>query len=115
MFTSFIQLYKQAFKGLSKNSWSLSVVMLVNRSGTMVGPFMSIYCIRQLHFSVVQAGIVMAVFGLGSISGAFIGGKLTDKIGFYDLQIGALLAAGTLFMIVGYLHTFITIAIGAYI
>ncbi|HEY2580253.1 MAG TPA: MFS transporter [Mucilaginibacter sp.] len=115
MFTSFIQLYKQAFKGLSKNSWYLSIVMLVNRSGTMVVPFMSIYCIRQLHFSVVQAGIVMAVFGLGSISGAFIGGKLTDKIGFYDLQVGALLAGGTLFMIVGYQHTFLTIGIGAYI
>jgi predicted MFS family arabinose efflux permease len=115
MFTSFIQLYKQAFTGLSKNSWYLSVVMLVNRSGTMVVPFMSIYCIRQLHFSVVQAGIVMAVFGLGSISGAFIGGKLTDKIGFYDLQVGALLAGGTLFMVVGYLHTFLTIVIGTYI
>jgi predicted MFS family arabinose efflux permease len=115
MFTSFIQLYKQAFSGLSKNSWYLSAVMLVNRSGTMVVPFMSIYCIRQLHFTVVEAGTVMAVFGLGSISGAFIGGKLTDKIGFYDLQAGALLAGGTLFMIVGYQHTFLTMAIGAYI
>jgi predicted MFS family arabinose efflux permease len=115
MFTSFIQLYKQAYKGLSKNSWYLSIVMLVNRSGTMVVPFMSIYCIRQLHFSIIHAGIIMALFGLGSISGAFIGGKLTDKIGFYDLQVGALLTGGTLFMIVGYQHTFLTMGIGAYV
>lgn len=115
MLSAFIQLYKQAYSGLSKNSWYLSVVMLVNRSGTMVVPFMSIYCIRQLHFSVVHAGIVMALFGLGSVSGAFIGGKLTDKIGFYDLQVGALLTGGTLFMVVGYLNTFLTIAIGSYV
>lgn len=88
MLSSLIQLYKNAFSGLSKNSWYLSIVMLVNRSGTMVIPFMSIYCIKQLHFSIVHAGIIMALFGIGSISGAFIGGKLTDKIGFYDLQVG---------------------------
>ena len=115
MLTSFIQLYKQAFSGLSKNSWYLSAVMLVNRSGTMVAPFMSIYCIRQLHFSIIHAGMVMALFGVGSVSGAFIGGKLTDKIGFYDMQVGALLTGGTLFMIVGYLHTFTTLCIGAYV
>jgi predicted MFS family arabinose efflux permease len=115
MLISFFQSYKQAYKGLSKNSWYLSIVMLVNRSGTMVVPFMSIYCIRQLHFSIINAGIIMALFGLGSISGAFIGGKLTDKIGFYDLQVGALLTGGTLFIIVGYQHTFLTMGVGAYI
>ena len=114
MLSSLIQLYKKAFSGLSKNSWYLSMVMLVNRSGTMVIPFMSIYCIKQLHFSIVHAGIIMALFGIGSISGAFIGGKLTDKIGFYDLQVGALLAGGTLFITVSYLHSFLTLGIGIF-
>ena len=115
MLTSFIRLYKQAYSGLSKSSWYLSVVMLVNRSGTMVVPFMSIYCIRELHFSIVQAGIIMTLFGLGSICGAFSGGKLTDKIGFYDLQVGALLSGGAMFIILGYQHTFATLATGTFI
>lgn len=115
MFTTFIQLYKQAYSGLSRNSWYLSVVMLINRSGTMVVPFMSIYCIRELHFSIVQAGAIMAMFGVGSISGAFVGGKLTDKIGFYDLQVGALLSGGLLFLVLGYQHTFITMSIGTFV
>ncbi len=93
----------------------MSVVMLVNRSGTMVVPFMSIYCIRQLHFSIVDAGIIVALFGAGSISGAFIGGKLTDKMGFYDLQVGALLCGGALFIVVGYQHTFITMCAGTFV
>ena len=115
MLLNLIQSYKQAYQGLSKNSWYLSVVMLVNRSGTMVVPFMSIYCLRQLHFSIVDAGIIMALFGLGSITGGFIGGKLTDKIGFYDLQVGALLSGGLLFIVLGYQHTFLTMGIGVYL
>ncbi|MDB5112675.1 MAG: transporter [Mucilaginibacter sp.] len=110
-----IQLYKQAYSGLSKNSWYLCIVMLINRSGTMVVPFMSIYCIQQLHFSIVQAGTIMALFGVGSITGAFIGGKLTDRIGFYDLQVGALLIGGLLFLLLGYQCTFWGLSIGTFI
>lgn len=115
MLASFIQLYKNAYTGLSRNSWYLSAVMLINRSGTMVVPFMSIYCIKQLHFSIVEAGIVMTMFGVGSISGAFVGGKLTDKIGFYDLQVGALLSGGLLFLVLGYQTTFLTVCIATFV
>jgi len=115
MLTSPIQLYKNAYSGLSRNSWYLCLVMLVNRSGTMVIPFMTIYCTHQLHFTIVQAGYIMGLFGLGSICGAFVGGKLTDKIGFYDLQIFALFSGGVLFIIAGYQHTFLSLAISAYV
>jgi predicted MFS family arabinose efflux permease len=112
---SIIHLYKKAYSGLSPNSWYLSVVMFINRSGTMVVPFLSIYCINQLGFNVVQAGYIMALFGAGSIVGAFMGGKLTDKIGFYDLQVVTLLSGGILFIILGYQRTFLSLAIGTFI
>ncbi|MDB5126118.1 MFS transporter [Mucilaginibacter sp.] len=112
---SLTQLYKKAYSGLSPNSWYLSIVMFINRSGTMVVPFLSIYCINQLHFSVVQAGYIMALFGIGSIFGAFTGGKLTDKIGFYDLQVITLLSGGILFIVLGYQRTFLTLGIGTFI
>jgi predicted MFS family arabinose efflux permease len=115
MFTSLIQSYKNAYTGLSKNSWYLSIVMLINRSGTMVIPFMTVYTIQKLHFSVIQAGWVMAFFGIGAFLGAFFGGKLTDKIGFYDVQVGALFSGGILFIILGYQHTFISIGIITFI
>lgn len=81
----------------------------------MVVPFMSIYTIQQLHFTIVQSGFIMGFFGIGAISGSFIGGKLTDKIGFYDIQVGALLIGGLLFIILGYQHTFTSVAIGTFI
>jgi predicted MFS family arabinose efflux permease len=112
---SIIRLYKNAYSGLSRNNWLMSFVMLVNRSGTMVVPFMSIYCINVLHFTVIQAGSIMALFGAGSICGAFTGGKLTDKFGFYDMQVGALLSGGILFIVLGYQHTFLTLSLGTFV
>jgi len=110
-----IQLYKEAYSGLSRNSWFLSLVILINRSGTMVIPFMTIYCTQQLHFSVTQAGLIMGIFGVGSISGAFLGGKLTDKYGFYDVQVGALLLGGILFMLLGFQRTFESLGIVTFV
>jgi len=81
----------------------------------MVVPFISIYCVRILHFNIIQSGYIMALFGLGSIGGAFVGGKLTDKIGFYDLQIAALLSGGILFIVAGYQLTFISLAISCFV
>src|ERR1700712_1261550 len=115
MFTSFLRLYKNAYSGLSRNSWYLCLVMLINRSGTMVIPFMTIYCKEQLHFTLPQAGSIVGVFGLGAIVGAFIGGKVTDKWGFYNLQIFALLTGGMFFILLGYLTSYAHLLIGTFI
>jgi len=81
----------------------------------MVVPFMTIYCTQKLGFSIVQAGIIMSLFGLGSILGAFYGGKITDKLGFYHLQLGALFSGGVLFISLAFLETFLSLAIGTFL
>src|SRR5258706_11244487 len=91
MLSATASLYKNAFHGLSRNTWFLSLVMLVNRSGTMVIPFMTMYCTQKLHFTLPQAGTVMALFGGGAMVGAYIGGRITDKLGFYAQQFASLL------------------------
>lgn len=115
MLLSTIRLYKKAYSGLSRESWYLSLVMFINRSGTMVLPFMTIYCTQQLNFTIVQAGFILAFFGAGSIAGAFIGGKITDQIGFHYLQAGALLTGGLMFIIISFLDNFLTLSIGTFI
>jgi predicted MFS family arabinose efflux permease len=115
MLTYTLQLYKNAYSGLSRNSWYLSLVMLVNRAGTMVLPFMSIYCTQQLHFTIAQAGIVLSMFGFGSLAGAFAGGRITDKYGFYGVQLGALLSGGVLFLILGFQHSFWSVCVTTFI
>jgi predicted MFS family arabinose efflux permease len=110
----FLQLYKDAYRGLSKQTWFLSLVMLINRSGTMVVPFMTIYATQKLGFSIVQAGFIMAVFGMGAIVGAFIGGKLTDTIGFYKIQLFALFGGGIMFITLGYLTSYPSLCTGTF-
>ena len=47
--------------------------------------------------------------------GALIGGRITDKWGFYPQQVAALLLGGVMFIITGYLHTYLSLCIGVLI
>lgn len=102
-----VSLYKTSFTGLSKETWLLSFIMLVNRSGTMVLPFMTLYLTsKEMHRSLSEAGFVMALFGLGSIVGAYFGGKFSDKIGFYKVQLFTLFGGGILFILLGQMKSY---------
>lgn len=99
--------YKQSYSGLSKQTWLLSLVMLVNRSGTMVIPFLSLYLTSpQMGYSLSQAGFVFGLFGAGAFTGAYIGGRLTDKIGFYKIQLITLIGGGILFIVLGQMKSY---------
>lgn len=107
MITTTITTYRNAFSGLSKSTWLLSLIMLINRSGTMVVPFMTLYLTSpEMGYSIGQAGIVFGLFGAGAFSGAWLGGRLTDKIGFYPVQLITLLGGGILFMVLGQMNTY---------
>ncbi len=109
-----LTLYRNAYGGIPRPIWLLALVMLVNRSGTMVIPFMTVYLTRQLQFTLGEAGLVMSLFGVGSIAGAYLGGRLTDRFGHYLIQIGALLLGGLGFIGLGQLHTLPQISIGIF-
>lgn len=106
-----VRIYKNAYSGLSPATWWLSLVMLINRSGTMVVPFMTLYMTRALHYNIAQAGIVMAIFGAGAVCGGLLGGRLTDKFGFYNVQLSALLAGGSMFLVLGQMTSYTAICI----
>lgn len=105
MFARSIQLYRNAFSGLSREVWLLATVMLINRSGTMVIPFMTIYLTQQLGFSFGQAGLVMSCFGAGSILGTYMGGRLSDRFGYYPVMFWSLFLGGGMFMLLMWMHT----------
>jgi predicted MFS family arabinose efflux permease len=110
MLTRTISLYQNAYSGLSRSTWLLSLVMLVNRSGTMVLPFMTIY-LTSIGYSIGQAGLVMGIFGFGAVCGGFIGGRLTDRFGFQQVQWMTLMGGGLLFMVLGQMKSYPLICI----
>lgn len=99
-------LYTDSFKGLSKDVWWLALVTFINRSGTMILPFLSKYLKEDLDFTYGEVGWVMVFFGVGSMIGSWLGGKLTDKIGFYRVMIWSLLISGFLFIGLQYVDSF---------
>ena len=94
-----LQKYFNNFKGFSREIWILALITFINRAGTMVLPFLSKYLKEDLHFSYSQVGWIMVSFGLGSMLGSWLGGKLSDKIGFYKIMIFSLLTSGIGFFI----------------
>jgi predicted MFS family arabinose efflux permease len=107
MISATARTYKNAYSGLSKETWLLSMVMLVNRAGTMVVPFMTLYLTSpEMGYSVGQAGFVFGLFGAGAFCGAWLGGKMTDKFGFYPVQLITLLGGGILFILLGQMKSF---------
>ena len=107
--------YIDSFKGLSKEVWWLALITLINRAGTMVIPFLSLYLTESLDFSLSNVGWIMSAFGLGSVIGSWLGGKLTDKIGYYKVMLFSLLATGFLFFGLQYLTTFYSFCIGIFL
>lgn len=110
MISATVNLYRNAYTGLSRRMWLLAVVMLINRSGTMVLPFMTLYC-KHIGYSTKQAGYVVAMYGLGSVLGAFLGGKISDRFGFYYTQFFSLFFGGILFITLGQMNSFTSICI----
>ncbi len=111
-----LQLYKTSFTGLSRQTWLLSLVMLINRSGTMVVPFMTLYLTgKGMHRTLSEAGTVMGLFGLGAIIGAWIGGRLSDKIGFHKIQLATLFMGGIMFIVLGQIKSYELICIATFV
>jgi len=107
--------YYKAFTGLSIEVWWLALITLINRAGTMVIPFLSLYLIKNLHFTLENVGWIMSAFGLGSIAGSWLGGKLTDRIGYYKVMVYSLFLTGFLFIGLQFLTTLYTFCFGIFI
>lgn len=98
--------YKASFEGLSKEIWYLSFISLVNRAGTMVIPFLALYLKNDMEFSETDMGTIFAFFGIGSVIGSWLGGKLTDKVGFYQIMVISLFLTGLCFISLQYIDSF---------
>jgi predicted MFS family arabinose efflux permease len=93
-----IRLYRSAYSGLPRDAWVLSAVLLVNRAGSMVLPFLTLYLTKSIGLSVSQAGGLISLYGLGSVLGAWGGGWLSDRIGSVRTQQLSLVLSGGLFL-----------------
>lgn len=94
MLSRFYRHWLEAYSGIPRTIWFLSFINLINRCGGMVISFITLYMTQRLHFSIEHTGYIMVCFGLGALTGAYFGGILTDKIGYFKVQFWSLIANG---------------------
>ncbi|HEX7184374.1 MAG TPA: MFS transporter [Thermoanaerobaculia bacterium] len=97
--------YREAFSGVPRAVWLLSVASLVNRSGTMVLTFLTLFLTQERSFTTAQAGQALAVFGVGGVAGSYLGGWLCDKIGARSVMGASLVLTGLGFLVLEHLRT----------
>lgn len=104
-FLNLFRSYKESFSGLPKEAWLLSIAVFVNRIGSMVLFFLSLYLTRKQGFSVTQAGQMVSLYGLGALIGSYSGGWLSDRIGPIRVQLISLLLSALGYVVLGYVTT----------
>ncbi len=96
---------RSSFGGLPRPFWALWGGTLVNRLGTMVMPFTGVYLTQARGLSLTAAGLVMALFGAGSLVSQLLAGVLTDRIGRRATLAGGMLATAAAMLALGYSTT----------
>jgi predicted MFS family arabinose efflux permease len=114
MINAAFQRYINNFKGFSREIWILAIITFINRAGTMVLPFLSKYLKEDLHYSYHQVSWILVSFGFGSMVGSWLGGKLSDKIGFYKIMVFSLFTSGMMFFVIQFITSFWGLCVGMF-
>ena len=94
---------------LPREVWLLCLVILVNRAGTMVLPFLTLYLTIDKRLSISTAGLTLTVYGLGAIIVAPLAGRLSDRIGGLRIIKLSLFFSGLILFIFPFANSLITI------
>lgn len=81
----------------------------------MVLPFLTIYLTVSLGYSVKSAGIIMSLFGIGSMLGSYLGGRFTDKKGPYNVMLFSLFVGGSSYFILPFITNFYLLGAAVFI
>ncbi|HVR98944.1 MAG TPA: MFS transporter [Thermoanaerobaculia bacterium] len=111
MLRAIARTYREAFSGLPRPVWLLAAATLVNRSGTMVLPFLALFLTQERGFTTPEAGRVLALYGLGAVAGSWLGGWLCDRSDPKRVMGWTLSLTGVGFLLVGRVESRIWIAI----
>lgn len=112
---SYLNSYFDNFKGFSREVWVLTMITYINRTGAMVMPFLTKYLNENFFFSLYEIGWMLACIGLGSLVGSWVGGKLTDKIGFYTIMLSSLFLTGFGIIALMFLYDFTELCVGLFL
>lgn len=93
----------QQYINLPRPVHILCLGMFINRAGSFIVPFLSIYISEKLGYGVRFATLTIGAFGLGSMCGALVGGHLADLIGRRTVMLAGLFGGACVMIIMSQL------------
>ena len=101
--------------GLPRPFWAIFWGTLVNRLGSFVLPFLSLFLTRGRGYSIGDAGLVLTAMGFGSAISQPIGGSLADHLGRRRTMVLGLVASGLTLLGVGAAHGLPLLCLSAFV
>jgi len=96
----------RGLKEIPHNIWILSFATLINRSGMMVLPFLTLYMTKEIYVSAGSAGMVLMFFGIGSLITGPFSGKLADKFGALRMMKVSLIFSGLMLFVYPFISNY---------
>ena len=103
--------YRQSVAGLPRNLWVLFWAVLVNHSGAMVLPFLTLYLSRELSIAHAGASTVVSAYGAGILLASMAGGALSDRLGPRRVMVWSMLGAGVLMMLLAAARSYAAVVV----
>jgi len=93
---------RQNIRAMPSTAWVLFAGSFVNRLGTFVLPFITLYLTSERGYTAPQAGIAIAAYGLGGLLAQAVGGLIADRIGRRNtIAVSMFAAAGLTLLLYG--------------
>jgi predicted MFS family arabinose efflux permease len=86
----------RSLRDLPREVWVLFTATLVNRTGTMVLPFLVLYLTQSAGLSREHAGLALIFYGVGSLVTAPLSGRLSDRVGSLRIMKASLFVSGAI-------------------
>jgi MFS family permease len=104
----------KGLRGLPHDMWALFFTSLINRSGTMVIPFLTLYLTKKIDVTPAEAGTALLVYGFASFLAAPLTGRLSDKFGSLKVMRFALFGSGVLFFAYSFINNYSWILVATF-
>ncbi len=89
---------------------ALCAATLVNRAGSMVLAFLTLYATQELGLDADRAGFLLAIYGVGSILSSLTAGRISDRIGTHRVLVTSLVASGAVLVGAAWARSFGSLA-----
>jgi MFS family permease len=94
---------------LPREVWYLCLAILINRAGTMVLPFLTLYLTLDRKLSPGTAGLALTIYGISAIVIAPLAGRFSDRFGGLRIMKMSLILSGLILFVFPFVDSIIGI------